>query len=814
MRIPAPPSQKLNAELLLRDVRARLAERSPHGDPGDPDPTDPAWLLLEQAAWMVERLSDQLDQYPFAALQQVFHLLGAELQPALPALGVVALAAAEEGVLRSIPGEPDQTRLFSAQTERVSALEFVLVEPELPLVIPRLVSMARLDPEDGLITVEPVPLDRELGDVAARPGASRPSALFEGEELRYVVQTLSANDTLAALKQVIEQLQGPRGLTWLDLTASAEGGGAVTLTARIAPGRAVRAAIPEGPSPGGDLVLRWGRLNDTDWTPPICLGELPELPPARRGQFVAHRGRRDELILHDLPVGLDPDRLLRRLPQPTPPEVVSAIWRTIAALDHGQLGALQPKVSVTFGSGAGEPGWVAGAARAGRWEALAEEGGLSTELRFSPSESPRAVRVAVITPGRDAERAPRLSALGIDGQGGVIELAAPRIAWRLPLPDESTSRGWRLVTAVDLALPEGAEGLVLFAPLDTVAVLTNAALVAQAPAVRDGRQQTVQRNVPEAVTLLHKDVLSPAALSRAGDWAIPADAAARLAALPLALMEISGEAPALDWAGVTLDGSAGQVTLNAPDAAGVIRPLRPGQRVTQRWYRRTDGRVGNVPAGAISFVEQEPATRPRIAAARNPLPTFHGEDREAPEQAVERLFAAQSALPVLPADFERLVRQVLGRRAPDWEVRCWTYLERTLFPWDLWPLPEAAAADPEGTALAESLRGLGPEQVVIALGPRDPSLAGDSFEVTRREVSRALDALTRRLPRLRGSLIMRLWPLDAERAKDAPSLTLPCFGAEDAPLTVRDERGRRAALPPGVQLLNAAVLRIVPPEAT
>ena len=811
MRIPAPHSQKLSADLLLRDVRARLADRSPHGDPGAPDPTDPAWLLLEQAAWMVERLSEQLDQHPFSALQQVFHLLGAELQPALPALGVVALAAAEEGVLRATPGEPDQTRLFSAQTERVSAVEFVLVEPELPLVRPRLVSMARLDPEDGLMTLEVVTLDEDLGDVAVCPGAARPSSLFDGEELGYVVQTLAVTETLGALRKVIEQLQGPRNLTWLELEASAEGGGAVKLTARVAPDRAVRAVVPEGPFKGGDLVLRWGRLNDTDWTPPVCLGDLPELPPARRGQFVAHRGRRDELTLHDLPVGFDSSRLLRRLPQPTPPEVVAAIWRTVAALDHGQLGALQPKVSVRFGAGAGEPGWVSGAARAGRWEALAEEGGLATELRLSPSEAPRVVRVAVVTPGRDAERAPGLSALGLDGQGGLIELTPPGLAWQLPLPDESPSRGWRLVTAMDVRLPAGAAGLVLFTPTDTSAVLTNAALVVQAPAVRDGRQQTVQRNVPEAVTLLHQDVLSPAALARVGDWAIPAATAARLRALPLAVMDVSGEAPALDWAGVSLDGSAGQLTLNAPDAAGVTRALRPGQRVTLRWYRRTDGRFGDVPAGAIAFVEQEPATRPRIAAARNPLPTFHGEDREAPEQAVERLFAAQSALPVLPADFERLVRQVLGRRAPDWEVRCWTYLERTLSPWDLWPLPEAALVDPEGAALAEALRRLGPEQVVIALGPREPSLAGDSFEVTRREVSRALDGLTRRLPRLRGSFVMRLWPLDAERATDAAPLALPSFGAADEPLTVRDERGRAASLPPGVQLLNAAVLRIVPP---
>ena len=68
MRVPPPGLLKVDRGLLLQDVRERLAERIPHYANLDQDPTDPGWLLLEQAAWLVELLSEQLDAYPYAAV--------------------------------------------------------------------------------------------------------------------------------------------------------------------------------------------------------------------------------------------------------------------------------------------------------------------------------------------------------------------------------------------------------------------------------------------------------------------------------------------------------------------------------------------------------------------------------------------------------------------------------------------------------------------------------------------------------------------------------------------------------------------------
>ena len=58
MRVPPPELLKLNRIDLLNDIRAKLAEKYPdYADQNDLDQTDPAWIIVEQAAWLVELLS-------------------------------------------------------------------------------------------------------------------------------------------------------------------------------------------------------------------------------------------------------------------------------------------------------------------------------------------------------------------------------------------------------------------------------------------------------------------------------------------------------------------------------------------------------------------------------------------------------------------------------------------------------------------------------------------------------------------------------------------------------------------------------------
>ena len=73
MRVPQPGLLQLDKEDLLNDVREWLAERYPdYADESDYDATDPAWIILEQSAWLVELLSQQLDFYPYSMVQELF----------------------------------------------------------------------------------------------------------------------------------------------------------------------------------------------------------------------------------------------------------------------------------------------------------------------------------------------------------------------------------------------------------------------------------------------------------------------------------------------------------------------------------------------------------------------------------------------------------------------------------------------------------------------------------------------------------------------------------------------------------------------
>ena len=70
MRVPQPGLLKLNKEDLLADLGASFWALSDYANESDFDATDPAWILLEQSAWLTG-LSEQLDRYPYA-VQSLF----------------------------------------------------------------------------------------------------------------------------------------------------------------------------------------------------------------------------------------------------------------------------------------------------------------------------------------------------------------------------------------------------------------------------------------------------------------------------------------------------------------------------------------------------------------------------------------------------------------------------------------------------------------------------------------------------------------------------------------------------------------------
>ena len=89
---------------------------------------EPPRLVLHPRRFseMVETLTEQLDRYPWGVLRQLAHLLGAELRPARPAVGVVTLAVQQSGRLE-LGANPSRWRLFTPQTEDAARrfIEFV-----------------------------------------------------------------------------------------------------------------------------------------------------------------------------------------------------------------------------------------------------------------------------------------------------------------------------------------------------------------------------------------------------------------------------------------------------------------------------------------------------------------------------------------------------------------------------------------------------------------------------------------------------------------------------------------------------------------
>ena len=128
MRVPPPGQLKLDRDELLRDVQDRLSQIQPSLAEGAHDPTDPAWLMLEQAAWMLEMMSEQLDQYPFAVVQHFVHMMGGHLLPAQPALGALVVEPSIEGAMTHSRALPKKYRFFTKQTEETDIVAFVPAE--------------------------------------------------------------------------------------------------------------------------------------------------------------------------------------------------------------------------------------------------------------------------------------------------------------------------------------------------------------------------------------------------------------------------------------------------------------------------------------------------------------------------------------------------------------------------------------------------------------------------------------------------------------------------------------------------------------
>ena len=799
---PSPPEvHKLDAASLLEDVRERLADRVPGWIDGEPDPTDPAWLLLEEAAWMVELLSEQLNQYPFSAVRQFVHLMGAELRPARPSLGCVVAQAQGMGTIKQDATSPAPYRFFCPQTEDRDIIEFSLVEPEVTVRAGRISSLSEL--RDGRLLNLGTERESGIGDYHVSRGEPRRSSALDGEAIEYVLTGSNQDSLLEQSRNAIEQLAG-RKLGWLALEAEARGTAEVVLTARIDPAGAFAESSPSGMTSAGDLHGNWGTLEGTPWQPSVLVRDHPAVPGYLRGKPPLPGPTEGSILLPDMPGQLEVDGLLQRVASPLPEPVLEAIWRNLTYVET-RLTKLRPTIRRVLPppTGADEATWVSAAVHGKVWSALRAVGhGTVAHVELSSSgRGAGAVRLGLVL-DEQWDR-PRIHAYGsVDGHLETKELSV-REAWSLPVPSEVRGSGFDKLLALDVLLSDDHDGVVLLAEGAPFGVLLNPLLVANAPVVTDGRVITIERAVPESASLQFEDLVTPRVVEQLLEQPIPSQTARLLERLPLSRFTWR-RGDLNDYEGLAVDPSSGEIRFNAPDPRGHTTRLRPGTDVRIDWYRRTDGATGDVEAGAIEFVEAPPSVRPRLTAVHNPVGTFFGGDRESDAACQERVFGPSGDAPILPADWERALRAALGDRGAGWLVRCWTYSERSLMSHWFWPLPQAGV-DPETEDLRELLRLSGPETLLFVVGPPQGRLDDKELDWTRQVVRSLVNRARRRNPSIREAIVTPLWPLTLESDDQAQRL-LPAWDAAEMTGQLVDDEGRTSPCPGLGLLLNAAVI--------
>lgn len=812
MRVPPPGLLKLDRLALLADVRARIAEVLPQYAQGEEDPTDPGWLLLEQAAWLAEVLSEQLDQYPFAAVQHFVHMMGGRLRPAHPAVGVLLADVSKDGVLELDPRRPSPWRFFTPQDEEMDTIEFVPAESGVELRRASLRSMCEIS-GDELYLTGPTATTEGLAGAEMWRGSRRRSRVFAREELWFDAVTNNPDGLKEALDNALKLL-AERRIGWLRFRVEEVARERIRLVAVIDPAGAFERTAPGGLWIGGDLEGDWGMLDGTTWTPVVTIRRHSMLPSHLHDQFPLPGFEEGQILLTDIPENFPVAELLERKASPTPEVVIEAIWETLANLD-ARLAPIRPLTQVNFLPGPEEddlePTWVAAALSSGGWSQLVRSQPRTifhVHLAEQAAQKGR-LRVGMLFEVPHTVKIPQPDAIGINAEGGVerTKISVQEV-WRLPAPPRERTHLMPTLVAYDVQLVPGMTGVLLSVSGEPVAGMLNPLLIVNAPAVSDGRSLTITRNVPTEYSLLFEDVVDRSVIDQLLEEAVPKGAGDRLRKLPLSYFTVADQEPMYDFDGVSLDPAEGSMTLNAPDAAGQSRPFRPGARIRVEWYRRTNGARGNRAAGLVRLVEQPVALVPKIEAVTNPLGTFFGADRETPEMAVERMFGPSEGTPVMAADYERLVRQALGNRARGWMVRCWTYAERALVSSAFWPFQEAADdPDVEVEAALADLAAAGPETLLVVVGPTDSVIADEDLDWARRAIVRLVERLARRMPTVRRAVVARFWPLRLAHADGLDVPRLPSWSFTTLPGVLSDPTGRHAtSVPKAVVVLNAAVV--------
>lgn len=806
MKFPSPKADRLKREDLLKQVREELRRRYPSFAAVMDLPGDPGWMLLEQAAWMTELMSEALARQPREVVEYLLGLLGRELRPAVPAIGVVALRADGCGTLDAAESPP---RIYAGTTAGREKVDFALVERDIPLVSARLTGWYRI--ERGRLLGNRISSVDFPDDTVAMVGVERDLALLDREQIVYRLNR-RLDGVLEGLLQRLKAAfatDGPAAVGWLSLDYSARGG-IVEITVDI------DASAPF-PDEGEDRrPAVWGRI--ADWRPE------PEADPNRRGLRVSldTDGRP---MLTGAPLE-EPAAALLRPREVAPANFPETLWEHLRALLGGDGGQLPNSSSYERKSVAPVtvPKWLSQLPFSRHWARIQRSSGRVIAVRTEGMTADSQLRLGVIVAGAGADfEPPTLEILGEDGSPIVV-----RAEWSASLPRPAilgrgiaftvvyrveraqVRRNGELVARV-IPHPGGRSGVVLGAML-------NPALILNAPSEHDGRSVTVTSGTGE-IDLLWPNLIDRTVLRRLSEG-LPEGSSRPLRRIldefPVARLEASrhGEEDRVleDWQSMRLDTAVGRAQYGVPNDEG-HQTLEPGTTLRLVRYRRTSGARSNLAEGEISEVEQEPDARPRITGVINPLPTHLGEDVEKPDAAVYRMFGPERGeIPTVPSDLERLVRQSLGPKEQTWEVRVRTHAERVL----LRAVFQGAEMGPVwARGLVHRARRrldlLGPHGLLVVIG--DPEAPPDEarFTALATAIRRRLLTIADRVPHFRDAVVLPLLPLLLRSEADVDGLDLPRDnprGLPEGTIASLDDLDSPVPIDPGVDLwLDAAIVR-------
>lgn len=817
MRVPPPGSLKLNRVELLQDVARQLEAHHPELRDVLGDPTDPGWLLIEQVAWMVEQLSEQLDQHPRHAIQHLLNLMGYALQPALPALGVVTLETPLTGHLQTFSTDHHPLRFMATASERHSLLEFVPLELEGIPVVPARVEgivgiLERGELVDRLPPREPIFPDTHV----AWTGAAAPLEAFQLEDIHFSFP-LALRDRLAAIIQrynadikgwmtlAFDGRETPHevGVRWRVGMASLEG------------------EFLESEETGVQSItfpwreLSFHQLQDDaqsfqEFRPAIRL--RPELLASGARLVIASNGT----LRVELERGgqwLREQRLsdLLSFIRPIPAGVAERFYQTllVTATDWDERtapprsGERTPIFRRLLPEATRRVPWLAAALQDPRWDSLFDGTPANVVyIRFNDRLPPgQRVRFGVLLSwhnGLGAVPPPQVYSLFFTPsgrpmlfEGGTVQDEAVTEQWRFTWParDMASASGGTprpgrpaprtleplelFVYEVTLPATAYADGMLVVVPgappglqapnpgaaLELKAVWLNPVLIANTPQVHDGRMVTLASSQHETVSLLAKDLISRPLLEAFAHHLVPVSTLERLRTLPLAQAHLRRqEKTVLDWKGLTVDCPEGLLVLNGVDADSRELGMRRGDHVDLSWYRRTDGARGNVPEGSISVVEQSSLAPLPVRRVFNPLPTVFGRNREEVDQGIARMFSPPSAtLPATAADFESWAALELSDLPQPWVIRCWGYAERTLLASDWWLGSDADAKGVEEAAA--TLDRAGSRGLLMVVGSVTTPGTGPEFHRARLRLTRAWERLAGRLPTLDTLVVAPFVPL-------------------------------------------------------